>query len=207
MSKRSILTFVLVCQFALSSAMLRGQAVGGSPGGVCLPSIKSQCVSDCSQQCGDVGECIFGCEIGQFTSTDQCNFDCNGLGDACVQSCLATVTCITNGCEGNFTDKVALNLGTIVYNRATGIWQQTVRVTNISGETLGDLAYVVDTLASGWTVINADGVTSQLVPAGSPYKNFADLASNATATVVLQFSRAGTGAFTYSPRVGSASYR
>lgn len=83
---------------------------------IILPSCKSQAVSDCSQQCGNVGECIFGCEIGQFTSLDQCSFDCAGLGDTCVQACYKTIQSIglcglaSNGSDGPFQIGYATNL-------------------------------------------------------------------------------------------------
>ena len=65
---------------------------------VTSPGCKSASVSACSSRCGDSGECIFGCEIGQFTSTDECNFDCNGLGSECLSSCLWTVGTINTVC-------------------------------------------------------------------------------------------------------------
>ena len=55
------------------------------------PACKADAVSQCSQQCGDSGACIFGCEVGQFGTVDQCTFDCNGLGAQCVTSCLQTI--------------------------------------------------------------------------------------------------------------------
>jgi len=102
---------------------------------------------------------------------------------------------------------VSINLGAPVYNRAAGVWQQAVKLTNTSDEALASLALVLDTLASAWTVTNSDGATGALEPAGSPYKNFGDLAANDTATVTVQFIRAGTPAFTYSPRVVAGASR
>ena len=197
-TEKNVLAFVF--QLGAFSALLAGQSCP-SPGGVCLPSVAASCVSDCSQQCGDDGECIFGCQIGQFTSVSQCTFDCNGLGDSCNNSCLKTVQCIAAGCSSNVTNEVMMNLGAIVYNRATGVWQQTVKIANATSETLCDLGFILDTLATGWTVTNSDGATTGLLPAGSPYKNYGDLAPGATATITLQFTRTGTPMFTYSPRV------
>jgi len=82
-----------------SSISLVNNLQSGSVGGVCLPSVKSQCVSECSQICGDDGGCIFGCEIGQFTSTNQCTSDCSDYGNSCLVSCFQTVDCIIRGCS------------------------------------------------------------------------------------------------------------
>jgi hypothetical protein len=188
--------------------MLWGQGCGGgTPSGPCPISTKNACVNACNSTCSDIGECIFGCEIGGINTTDTCSHSCNGLGSLCIDRCLATVQCISTGCAANVTSDVALNLGTPVLNRATGVWQQTIKITNTSGETLTSLSFVLDTLAAGWTVTNGDGTTNTLVPAGSPYKNFGDLAADATATVTVQFTRAGTPAFTYSPRVVTGATR
>jgi hypothetical protein len=100
------------------------------------------------------------------------------------------------------TGEITVNRGTIVLNRVTGVWQQTVRVTNTSStDTLVNIGYVLDSLASGWTLVNGDGVTSQLAPLGSPYKNVASLGPGQSTTITLQFNRTGTLSFGYITRV------
>jgi len=182
-------------------ASLTGQTGCKPDDGVCLPSVKSQCVSDCSQRCGDVGECIFGCEIGQFTSVDQCTFDCNGLGEPCLQSCLVTVDCINLGCNV-VTDKLNISRGAIVYNRSTKVWQQTIVVTNSGCTDLTGLAYFVDSLSSGWGLTNGDGTTT----GGLVYKKLGSLQSQSVTTITLLFSRTGATVFDYTPRVVSGLY-
>lgn len=166
--------------------------------GICSNNVKNSCVSSCTQECADVGVCIFGCEIGGINNEDTCSSSCSGLGESCLNSCFSTVRCIHMGCRTNVTSDVSLNLGAVGLNRATGKWQQTIRITNISGKALTNLGFALDELAAGWTVTNNDGVTSDC---GSGYKNFGDLADGATATVTIQLSRVGTPLYTYSPRV------
>jgi hypothetical protein len=206
MSRTPNFVLVSLLQLSLCSPMLPGQSACKAPA-VCDNSVKNACVNICTAACADIGECIFGCEIGGINNIDTCASSCTGLGTPCLNSCLATVQCISLGCGANVTSDVALNLGAPVLNRATGVWQQTVKITNTCGDTLSSIALVLDTLAAGWTVTNSDGTTTALQPSGSPYKNFGDLAVNATATITLQFTRTGTPAFTYSPRVVSGPNR
>jgi hypothetical protein len=51
------------------------------------------------------------------------------------------------------------------------------------------------------TLTNQNGTTSAAAPAGSPYVETGPIAAGATASVALHFSRTGTQAFTYTPRV------
>ena len=56
-----------------------------------LPACKNSAVNECNSQCGHDGPCLLGCIFAQDLSVDDCNNFCNGLGDNCVRSCLATV--------------------------------------------------------------------------------------------------------------------
>lgn len=172
--------------------------------GICSNTVKNSCVSSCTQACNDDGPCIFGCEIGGINNVDTCSSSCTGLGAPCLNSCLATVSCIVQGCATNVTSYVSLNLGAVALNRTTGKWQQTIRITNTSGRAMKQLGFAFDTLAAGWTVVNGDGLTSDC---SSSYKNFGDLADGATATITIQLNRVGTPVLTYSPRVIAGTSR
>ena len=163
--------------------------------GICSNVIKNTCVRACTANCADVGECIFGCEIGGINNSDTCSSSCSGLGAACLDSCLQTVECINIGC-GDVTHALKINRGTVVYNRSLDLWQQNVVLTNTSCRTMGNLLYRLDALAPGWTLKNGDGVTGL----GVAYKKLISLNSLASTTLTLQFSRAGTAPLTYVPR-------
>lgn len=81
----------------------------GLSGQVCLPSVKSKCVSDCSLRCGIVGACIFGCELGGINNLDQCRVNC-GADTVCLQGCFSTLSCIAAGCSGGIQVKYFSNL-------------------------------------------------------------------------------------------------
>ena len=167
---------------------------------------KNNAVNQCTAQCGVIGECIFGCEIGGVNNTDVCNQSCTGLGDACINSCFKVVNQIANCAY--VTGDIRVNGGAIVYNRAAQLWQQTIFITNTNATvTMDNVGYILDSLVSGWTLTNGDGVTSQLPPSGSPFKNCGSLAPGATTSVTLTFSRTGTPSFGYIPRVVTSSSR
>ena len=86
------------------------------------------------------------------------------------------------------------------FNRATGKWTQAVTVTN-NGAAATSVAFVLDNLAAGWTLTNGDGFTIATTPAGSGYKVVGAVGAGASASFQLQFSRVGTPAFSYTPRV------
>lgn len=169
---------------------------GNSIGGICLPSVKSKCVNDCALRCGNDGECIFGCEVGQDFGVDRCYTDCSGFNPRCLDSCLQTIDCIGRDCL-TVTPEVSINRGTVVFNRATQAWQQTVVVKNLSCHKLGSVNYRLTSLAPGWTLTNGDGVG----PDGTPYKNLSDLPSLASVTVTLQLARTFTPTLNYTPVV------
>ena len=97
---------------------------------------------------------------------------------------------------GNFS--VSSNVPSL--NRVTGKWTQTVTITN-NGAAATNPAYVLDSLAAGWTLTTGDGATSATTPAGSGFKVLGPIGAGATSNFQLQFTRVGTPAFTYTPRV------
>ena len=103
----AIASYLCVCLLPLVA--LTSELWGQTVGGICLPSVKSKCVSDCSLACGANGNCIFGCELGQVNNVDQCHVEC-GADDICLQSCLTTVNCIAIGCSNAFQVKYFSNL-------------------------------------------------------------------------------------------------
>lgn len=100
----------------------------------------------------------------------------------------------------NVTSQVAISLSLPAFNRATGRFSQTVTLTN-NGPALASAAYVIDNLAAGYTVFSPAGLTSQAAPAGSPFVEIGGIASGATVTFTVQFTRTGTPTLTYTPRV------
>jgi hypothetical protein len=186
-------------------------------------SCKQNAVNQCTATCADIGECIFGCEVGSISSADTCSARCSTLGSLCLDSCLRVTNQIANCAY--VTGEITVNCGTLVYNRATQVWQQTVRITNTStADTMDFVGFVLDSLVAGWTLTNGDGVTAVLAPAGSPYKNLgspvisnspstgpggdaASLAPGASTTVTLTFTRTGTPSFGYIPRVVTSQAR
>jgi hypothetical protein len=106
------------------------------------------------------------------------------------------VECIGIGC-GDVTAQLNINRGTVIYNRASQVWQQTVVVTNAGCTSLTNLVYRVESLAPGWTLTNASGVSLS----GVPYMTLTPLASLAKTTITLQFSHTGTTALSYITQV------
>ena len=88
----------------------------------------------------------------------------------------------------------------VSFNRGTGMWTQTVSITN-NGTTLSNVAFVLDNLNAGWTVSNADGTTVATTPAGSPYKIVGVVGAGNTSTFQMTFTKVGTPVFSYTPRV------
>ena len=98
------------------------------------------------------------------------------------------------------TSKFSVSSNLPSFNRGTGKWTQNVTVTN-NGPAVTGLAFVLDSLAAGWTLANADGVTAVTSPAGSSYKIVGSVGAGASATFQLQYTRVGTPALTYTPRL------
>jgi hypothetical protein len=66
----------------------------------CIPSVKAKAINDCALKCGDDGQCIFGCLVGQDLSIDRCYSDCNGFSPRCLSSCLTVIQDIALSCGG-----------------------------------------------------------------------------------------------------------
>lgn len=104
------------------------------------------------------------------------------------------------------TSQLTISRTAPAFNRATGRFSQTVRITN-NGSALSGLAYVLDSLSAGYTLLDAGGVTSAALPAGSPYKEIGAIGPGETYSVTLEFVRTGNLALTYTPRVLGAGAR
>ena len=61
-------------------------------------SLLEQCqqtaVNQCTANCNDIGECIFGCEIGGIHDPNVCLESCSTLGAPCLDACLQTAEAI-----------------------------------------------------------------------------------------------------------------
>lgn len=157
----------------------------------------------CFDRCEDplnFQECLVGCAAGGYASTQLCSDECFN-NPICESNCMRVAE-RAQICIGA-SQKVDIVRGALSLNRATGVWQQSVRLTNNTAlETLHDVALVLDALAPGWTLANADGTTVTLLPANSSYKEVAaKLLPGQAVTLVLRFARTGTPAFSYAPVV------
>jgi hypothetical protein len=100
----------------------------------------------------------------------------------------------------NVTTQISVNATVVTFNRLTNLYSQTVKLTN-NGSALTAAAYVADSLPAGVAMYQPSGYTSAALPAGSPYKEAGPIAPGATVTLTVQFTRTGTPAITYTPRV------
>jgi hypothetical protein len=167
----------------------------GASASVCKDTTINACYATCSNP-DTFAECVLGCGVANSNDPKACSSSCS-TDKSCLNSCYNAVNMIKNCAYAS--GEITASCGALVLNRSTQIWQQTVHVTNTSStEALGGLAFVLDSLASGWTLTNADGLTET---SGSPYRNFGSLAPGASANVTLTFSRTGTPAFSYVTRV------
>ena len=48
----------------------------------------------CSNNCRFIGDCIYGCTVGQSNDENRCYANCNGLAPTCLDSCLQTIQAI-----------------------------------------------------------------------------------------------------------------
>lgn len=173
----------------------------GNTNGVCQSTVKAKCFNQCAINCRNDGQCIFGCMVGQDYSPDRCYTNCNGFASTCLASCLQTVDCIDGGCN-DVTQALSFKSGTVVFNRATSVWQRAVVVTNTSCSNLGNVKILLDSIAAGWTLKNADGATNL----GVGYKTIQYLKSLDSATLVFEFARAGTAPLAYTLRATGENF-
>lgn len=106
----------------------------------------------------------------------------------------------------NVTSQFSVSASAVTYNRGTGIYSQNVKLTN-HGAALASSAYVLDSLPAGVALKAPSGFTSAALPAGSPYLEAGPIGAGATVTITLQFTRSGTQAITYTPRILGAGPR
>jgi uncharacterized repeat protein (TIGR01451 family) len=104
------------------------------------------------------------------------------------------------GCSVS-TLPVSINRSVVTQNRTTGLFSQTVILTNLGPVNLPATAYVLDHLSAGVTVLAPTGTTSAALPAGSPYKEVGPIGRGASVEFTVEFSRPGTQAINYVPRV------
>lgn len=196
--RRTVTTYVMVGLLLGAAGMLRAQSQ------TCIDNAVIACFDGCNDP-NNFQECIIGCATGANGNPQNCRDQCYE-DPLCMDKCMNSIRAIST-CEfaqGN----LKAQCGTPVLNRATGFWQQTVKVTNTTTDvTMYKTGFVLDSLAAGWKLLNGDGVTADLLPASSPYKNLGDLAPGASATFVLQFSRTGTLALGYINRVVTSEGR
>jgi hypothetical protein len=98
------------------------------------------------------------------------------------------------------TPQVSIYATGVSYNRGTGLFTQTVKLTN-NGAALAAAAYVLDSLHAGVTMSNPSGTTNAALPAGSPYLEAGPIGAGATVTLTIHFTRTGTPPITYTARV------
>ena len=100
----------------------------------------------------------------------------------------------------DLTARATITSSAITYNRTTHLYSQQVSITNNGGD-LPAAALVLDPQSSGWTVANADGVTTETDPAGRSYKELGHLSTGATVSVIVRFSRTGNQPIQYGARI------
>jgi hypothetical protein len=98
------------------------------------------------------------------------------------------------------TPNIAIVKSGVAYNRGTGLYTQTVKLTN-NGAALTSSAYVLDSLPVGVTMLNPSGTTSAALPAGSPYLEVGSIGAGATVTITIQYARTGTPPISYNARI------
>ena len=100
----------------------------------------------------------------------------------------------------NVSPQIRVNASGVTLNRITGLYSQTVKLTN-NGPALTAAAYVADSLPAGVAMYQPSGYTSAALPAGSPYKEVGPVGAGATVTLTVQYTRTGTPPITYTARV------
>jgi len=126
-----------------SSIQLVNNFQSGTVDGICPTSVRQNCVNQCNAGCSDIGECIFGCEIGGINKPDQCAHSCSTLGQLCLDSCVQTGDCITRECSTFVKfDIILQNYKWISNDKASklvfkyGVKGKNTAVPTVSGDTL-----------------------------------------------------------------------
>jgi hypothetical protein len=167
----------------------------------CLSTIKAKCFNQCAIDCRNDGYCLFGCSVGQDFDSNRCETNCAEYGAACLTSCLKTIECISGDC-GDVTLGVTIVHGAIVYNRLTQRWQQTVLITNNTCVPITKPVYYLASLSPGWTLTNGIVNTAYAAPLKEIPTTIDPLGM---VSLTLEFTRTGTTAFSYTPRVSGGT--
>lgn len=133
-------------------------------------------------------------------STTPQNIIMNGPASVTANFTSASVT------APNLTAQVTITRTTPVLNRTTRRFVQSVTVTN-PGPAIAGAAFVLDGLPAGVALFQPAGATAAATPAGSPYKEIGAIGSGAAVTFTVEFTRTGTSAITYTPRLLGAGTR
>ncbi|MBY0505038.1 MAG: Ig-like domain repeat protein [Bryobacteraceae bacterium] len=112
----------------------------------------------------------------------------------------ASFTVQGGGAAPDVTAQFTITQALVTYSRATGRYYQTITVAN-NGSSLASVAYVVDSLAAGYTVFQPAGLTANALPANSAYRELGPIPSGGTLTFNVDFTRVGTPVFAYTPRM------
>jgi hypothetical protein len=134
---------------------------------------------------------VFGSWTGPVSNTNTVTMNA-------PQSITANFTAIVGA--PNVTSQLSITGGVLAFSRATNRYTQTVTVTN-NGSALTSAAYVLDNLAAGYTLIQPSGSTAFTSPVGSPYREIGALGTGGSVTFTVEFTRVGTPAFSYTPRI------
>jgi hypothetical protein len=106
----------------------------------------------------------------------------------------------TGGPAADVTAQFTVTPGGLTFNRVTGKYSLPIALTN-NGPSLSAVAFVLDNLSAGNTVVTPSGTTSATSPAGSPYVEIGPIASGASIVFVIPFTHTGTLAITDTPRL------
>lgn len=104
------MAFLLGCGLWMAMPSAYAQDVGG----FCQSTVKAKAFNTCAINCGNDGQCIFGCMVGQDFNRDRCYTNCNGFAPVCLDACLQTVDAIAEGCGLNKKVPMLTDLGTLI---------------------------------------------------------------------------------------------
>lgn len=129
----------------------------------------------------------------------------DGDGDALVRSDVGAVEFVP-GPATDVTAQVSVVKGAVTLDHATGRYEQTLTITNVSAASIhGPVALVLDALTPGVSLYGQLGVTTVSPPLGSAWLNatMADVAPGASVSKVLEFSNEAKKKIEYTMRVFS----
>jgi hypothetical protein len=101
------------------------------------------------------------------------------------------------------TGQIRVRRGGYRFNRGTGHFVQIITMTNTGKALTGPVSLVLDSLSATASLFHASGVTSQALPAGSPYLDIAagSMAAGASIVVRLEFTDPTKAPIHYTTRV------